>query len=59
MFPFFSGCLDTLTVANQLKLSVSEESREKAAINKVYSKEDFNVVNRFESENSINSKLEQ
>nr|AOV18880.1 myc binding protein 2 [Lymnaea stagnalis] len=43
------GCLDTLTVANQLKLHVAEESREKAAINKVYSKEDYTVVNRFES----------
>ncbi|XP_035827428.1 E3 ubiquitin-protein ligase MYCBP2 isoform X3 [Aplysia californica] len=43
------GCLDTLTVANQLKLQVAEESREKAAISKVYSKEDYTVVNRFES----------
>ncbi|XP_059170813.1 E3 ubiquitin-protein ligase MYCBP2-like isoform X4 [Physella acuta] len=43
------GCLDTLTVANHLKLHVAEESREKTTINKVYSKEDYTVVNRFES----------
>ncbi|XP_055893471.1 E3 ubiquitin-protein ligase MYCBP2-like isoform X4 [Biomphalaria glabrata] len=43
------GCLDTLTVAHQLKMQVAEESREKTSINKVYSKEDYTVVNRFES----------
>ncbi|KAH9488940.1 E3 ubiquitin-protein ligase mycbp2 [Bulinus truncatus] len=43
------GCLDTLTIAHQLKMQVAEESREKASINKVYSKEDYTVVNRFES----------
>ncbi|CAG5134648.1 unnamed protein product, partial [Candidula unifasciata] len=43
------GCLDTLTIANQLKLQVVEESREKTSISKIYSKDDYSVVNRFES----------
>ncbi|XP_076446720.1 E3 ubiquitin-protein ligase MYCBP2-like isoform X7 [Babylonia areolata] len=43
------GCLDTLTIAQQLKLEVLEEAKEKTAQAKVYTKEDYSVVNRFES----------
>ncbi|KAL3880398.1 hypothetical protein ACJMK2_032642, partial [Sinanodonta woodiana] len=43
------GCLDTLTTAHQHNLSVQEEAREKQATTKVYAKEDFSLVNRFES----------
>ena len=45
-----SGCLDTLTIAQQLKLEVLEEAKEKTAQAKVYTKEDYSVVNRFESQ---------
>ncbi|KAK7473506.1 hypothetical protein BaRGS_00035259, partial [Batillaria attramentaria] len=38
-----------LTIARQLKLEVLEEAREKTAQAKVYTKEDYSVVNRFES----------
>ena len=45
-----TGCLDTLTRANQLGFTVLEEEKERqAAATKVYSKEDFSVVSRFES----------
>ena len=44
------GCLDTLTIAQQLKLEVLEEAKEKTAQAKVYTKEDYSVVNRFESQ---------
>ncbi len=43
------GCLDTLTTAQQLNLTVVEEEKEKRVSTKVYTKEDFSVVNRFES----------
>ena len=46
----FSGCLDTLTVAKQNNLTVLEEAKEKTAATKVYTKDDFSIVNRFESE---------
>ena len=45
----FSGCLDTLTVAKQQNLVVVEEAKEKTSLTKVYTKDDFSVVNRFES----------
>ena len=41
--------LDTLASAIQLNLTVYEEEKEKQNTHKVYTKEDFNVVNRFES----------
>ena len=44
-----TGCLDTLTVAKQCNLTVLEEAKEKAASTKIYNKDDFSVVNRFES----------
>jgi E3 ubiquitin-protein ligase MYCBP2 len=44
-----TGCLDTLTIAQQLKMEVLEEAKEKTAQAKVYTKEDYSVVNRFES----------
>jgi E3 ubiquitin-protein ligase MYCBP2 len=44
-----TGCLDTLTIARQLKMEVLEEAKEKTAQAKVYTKEDYSVVNRFES----------
>ncbi len=43
------GCLDTLTSAQSLSLTVYEEEKEKEATTKVYTKEDFSTVNRFES----------
>ncbi|XP_069130438.1 LOW QUALITY PROTEIN: E3 ubiquitin-protein ligase MYCBP2-like [Argopecten irradians] len=43
------GCLDTLTLAQISNLTVMEETKEKLTSSKVYSKEDFSVVNRFES----------
>ena len=48
-FLLFSGCLDTLTVAKQQNLVVVEEAKEKTSLTKVYTKDDFSVVNRFES----------
>jgi len=45
-----AGCLDTLNLARQNGLCVVEEHREKAAATKVYSRDDFQAVNRFESE---------
>ena len=48
-FLHFSGCLDTLTVAKQQNLVVVEEAKEKTSLTKVYTKDDFSVVNRFES----------
>ncbi|XP_053398701.1 E3 ubiquitin-protein ligase MYCBP2-like isoform X4 [Mercenaria mercenaria] len=43
------GCLDTLTIAKQSNLTVLEEAKEKAATTKIYNKDDFAVVNRFEN----------
>ncbi|CAE1311209.1 MYCBP2 [Acanthosepion pharaonis] len=43
------ACLDTLTTAQQLHLTVYEEAKEKLAATKDYTKEDFSVVNRFDS----------
>ena len=45
----YPGCLDTLATAHQLQLSVLEEEKEKQTTTKVYTKEDYSVVNRFES----------
>ena len=45
----FLASLDTLASAIQLNLTVYEEEKEKQNTHKVYTKEDFNVVNRFES----------
>ena len=41
--------MDTLTVAKQQNLIVVEEAKEKTSLTKVYTKDDFSVVNRFES----------
>ena len=49
LFSAFSGCLATLTVAKQQNLVVVEEAKEKTSLTKVYTKDDFSVVNRFES----------
>lgn len=43
------GCLDVLTMAQQANLTVVEETKEKQATSKVYTKDDFTMVNRFES----------
>lgn len=45
----FVGCLDVLTMAQQANLTVVEETKEKQTTSKVYTKDDFTVVNRFES----------
>ena len=45
----FVGCLDVLTMAQQANLTVVEETKEKQTTCKVYTKDDFTVVNRFES----------
>ena len=43
------GCLDTLTAAEDLHFTVLEEEAEKPVANRVFSKDDFSMVNRFES----------
>jgi E3 ubiquitin-protein ligase MYCBP2 len=44
------GCLDTLTQAQDHRFTVREESDDRqAAVGKVYSREDFAAVTRFES----------
>uniref|UniRef100_A0A673N0T5 RCR-type E3 ubiquitin transferase n=1 Tax=Sinocyclocheilus rhinocerous TaxID=307959 RepID=A0A673N0T5_9TELE len=43
------GCLDTLAVMQELKMGVASAEEETQAVMKVYSKEDYSVVNRFES----------
>lgn len=51
MFPWLSriGCLDTLAAMQELKMGVASAEEETQAVMKVYSKEDYSVVNRFES----------
>ncbi|XP_062862093.1 E3 ubiquitin-protein ligase MYCBP2 isoform X11 [Trichomycterus rosablanca] len=43
------GCLDTLATMQELKMGVANAEEETQAVMKVYSKEDYSVVNRFES----------
>ncbi|KAM8976196.1 E3 ubiquitin-protein ligase MYCBP2 isoform 2-T2 [Pelodytes ibericus] len=43
------GCLDTLAAMQDLKMGVSSTEEETQSVMKVYSKEDYSVVNRFES----------
>ncbi|PNI81327.1 MYCBP2 isoform 4 [Pan troglodytes] len=43
------GCLDTLAAMQDLKMGVASTEEETQAVMKVYSKEDYSVVNRFES----------
>ena len=43
------GCMDTLTISQQQNLCVLEEEKEKQSQAKVYTREDYSVVNRFES----------
>ncbi|KAG2456598.1 MYCB2 ligase, partial [Polypterus senegalus] len=43
------GCLDTLAAMQELKMGVTNTEEETQAVLKVYSKEDYGVVNRFES----------
>ncbi|XP_043928839.1 E3 ubiquitin-protein ligase MYCBP2 [Protopterus annectens] len=43
------GCLDTLAAMQELKMGVTSTEEETQAVTKVYSKEDYSVVNRFES----------
>lgn len=45
----FLGCLDTLAAMQDLKMGVASTEEETQAVMKVYSKEDYSVVNRFES----------
>lgn len=45
-----AGCLDTLAAMQELKMGVASAEEETQAVMKVYSKEDYSVVNRFESE---------
>ena len=47
---YFVACLDTLTTAHGLNMIVQQDECEKQTSSKVYAKEDFSVVNRFESE---------
>ena len=49
LYSTYVASLDTLASAMQLNLTVYEEEKEKQNTHKVYTKEDFNVVNRFES----------
>ncbi|KAF2975157.1 hypothetical protein EK904_003165 [Melospiza melodia maxima] len=42
-------CLDTLAAMQDLKMGVANTEEETQAVMKVYSKEDYSVVNRFES----------
>lgn len=51
MFPwlFCIGCLDTLAAMQELKMGIASAEEETQAVMKVYSKEDYSVVNRFES----------
>lgn len=44
-----AGCLDTLAAMQELKMGVASAEEETQAVMKVYSKEDYSVVNRFES----------
>lgn len=49
-FCFISkGCLDTLAAMQDLKMGVMNTEEESHAVMKVYSKEDYSIVNRFES----------
>ncbi|CAO2591792.1 E3 ubiquitin-protein ligase MYCBP2 [Lemmus lemmus] len=43
------GCLDTLAAMQDLKMGIASTEEETQAVMKVYSKEDYSVVNRFES----------
>ncbi|XP_067149161.1 E3 ubiquitin-protein ligase MYCBP2 isoform X16 [Apteryx mantelli] len=43
------GCLDTLAAMQDLKMGVANTEEETQAVMKVYSKEDYSIVNRFES----------
>lgn len=43
------GCLDTLAAMQDLKMGIASIEEETQAVMKVYSKEDYSIVNRFES----------
>ncbi|XP_048243746.1 E3 ubiquitin-protein ligase MYCBP2-like isoform X7 [Haliotis rufescens] len=43
------GSLDTLTTAHLLNMTVIEEAREKQSTSKIYTREDYSIINRFES----------
>ena len=49
----FAGCLDTLAAMQELKIGVACSEEETQSVMKVYSKEDYSVVNRFESKNTV------
>lgn len=53
-FVLCAGCLDTLAAMQELKMGVASAEEETQAVMKVYSKEDYSVVNRFESESIQN-----
>ena len=44
-----SACLDTVTTVQQLGLTVSEDETEKQPQTKVFTKDDFSLVSRFDS----------
>lgn len=48
-FCFLVGCLDTLAAMQDLKMGIANTEEETQAVMKVFSKEDYSVVNRFES----------
>lgn len=48
-----SGCLDTLAAMQELKMGVASAEEETQAVMKVFSKEDYSVVNRFESKSFL------
>lgn len=45
--------MDTLAAMQELKMGVASAEEETQAVMKVYSKEDYSVVNRFESEYTL------
>ena len=44
-----AACLDTVTTVQQLGLTVSEDETEKQPQTKVFTKDDFSLVSRFDS----------
>ena len=47
---FLLACLDTLSNAGTTSVALKSDSNDKHVINRQFTKEDYSVVNRFESE---------
>ena len=47
-----AACLDTVTTVQQLGLTVSEDETEKQPQTKVFTKDDFSLVSRFDSKSA-------